>query len=78
MGEQKKQQTCQCIYRVCHTWRIDFPHLCLHTMRWPSIADDIQGAVLKMDKDEHDNGLLMKAQSKALPVIVQHKTAVAA
>lgn len=47
-------------------------------MRWPSIADDIQGAVLKMDKDEHDNGLLMKAQSKALPVIVQHKTAVAA
>lgn len=47
-------------------------------MRWPSIADDIQGAVLKMDKDEHDNGLLMKAQSEALPVIVQHKTAVAA
>lgn len=31
MGEQKKQQTCQCIYRVCHTWHIDFTHLCLHT-----------------------------------------------
>lgn len=47
-------------------------------MRWLSIADDIQGAVLKMDKDEHDNGLLMKARSEGLPVIVQRKSAVAA
>ena len=47
-------------------------------MCWLSIVDDIQGAVLKIDKDEHDNGLLMKAQREGLPVIVQHKTAVAA